>query len=115
VLIDRARGARINYRFPASGTVVIDDAVALVRGTRQPAAAKAFIDFVGSDEAQLLAARRVYRLPARRDLPLDSVPDWVRDVEQSMVVAPMDWALQARDGAAWMRYWDQRVRGTGRR
>jgi hypothetical protein len=38
----------------------------------------------------------------------------VADVEREMVVADVDWALLARDGAAWMGYWDRHVRGTGR-
>ena len=59
------------YVFPRSGTVVIDDAIGLVRGSRHPDAAQAFIDFVGGTEAQLLAARKVFRLPARTDLPAD--------------------------------------------
>jgi hypothetical protein len=70
---------------------------------------------VGGAEAQLLAAREAYRLPARIDLPADSLPQWVRDVRSHMVVADMDWSLLAREGAAWMRYWDEHVRGTGGR
>jgi iron(III) transport system substrate-binding protein len=85
-----------------------------VRGSRQPEAARAFIDYVGGEEAQLLAAREVFRLPARRDLPADRVPAWVAGVEREMVVAPMDWPLLAREGAAWMGYWDRHVRGTGK-
>ncbi|MHB1330190.1 MAG: extracellular solute-binding protein [Gemmatimonadales bacterium] len=115
VLIDRAAGVPIDYVFPRSGTVVIDDPIALVKGSRQPDAAKLFIDFVGSVEGQLLAARHVFRLPARSDLPADSVPSWVADVEASMITAPMDWPLLVREGAGWMRYWDQYVRGTGSR
>jgi len=34
---------------------------------------------------------------------------------RDMKVAPVDWALLARDGSAWMAYLDQHVRGTGRR
>lgn len=115
ILISRSKGMPFDYVFPRSGTVVIDDAVALVRGTRHPAAAKAFIDFVGSVDGQLLAARAVYRLPARRDLPQDSVPGWVAEVERGMVVADVDWGLLAREGSAWMSYWDRHVRGSGRR
>jgi iron(III) transport system substrate-binding protein len=115
ILISRSKGLPFDYGFPRSGTVVIDDAIALVRGSRHPKAAEAFIDFVGSVDGQLLAARRVYRLPARHDLPPDSVPPWVRDVERSMVVAHMDWGLLARDGADWMSYWDRHVRGMGHR
>jgi len=68
---------------------------------------------VGSVAAQLLAARDAYRLPARNDLPADSLPEWVRDVRSHMVVADMDWDLLARHGAEWMRYWDEQVRGKG--
>ena len=63
--------------------MVIDDAIGLVRGTpASRTAAKPFIDFVGSDEAQLLAAREVFRLPARSDLPRGAVPAWVAEVER---------------------------------
>jgi iron(III) transport system substrate-binding protein len=104
-----------DYVFPRSGTVVIDDAIGLVRGSRHPDAARAFIDFVGSEEGQLLAATKVYRLPARRGLPPERVPPWVAEVEREMVVADVDWDRLARDGSAWMSYWDSHVRGTGRR
>jgi iron(III) transport system substrate-binding protein len=114
ILIARSKGLPFGYVFPRSGTVVIDDAIGLVRGSRHPEAAQAFIDYVGSEEAQLLAAREVFRLPARHDLPPDQVPAWVADVERQMTVYPMDWPLLAREGAAWMGYWDRHVRGTGK-
>jgi iron(III) transport system substrate-binding protein len=113
ILISRAKGMPLGYVFPRSGTVVIDDGIGLVRGSRHPEAARAFIDFVGSPEAQLLTARQVFRLPARTDLPPDSVPRWVSEVEHEMVVNDMDWELLSRSGPAWMSYWDQHVRGTG--
>jgi iron(III) transport system substrate-binding protein len=114
ILISRAKGMPFDYVFPRSGTVVIDDAIGLVRGSRHPEAARAFIDFVGSVEGQLLAAEKVYRLPARRDLPRERVPPWVAEVEREMVVADVDWDLLAREGPGWMGYWDRHVRGTGR-
>jgi iron(III) transport system substrate-binding protein len=114
VLIDRARGLPLDYFFPASGTVVIDDAIALVRGSRHPAEAKRFIDWAASDEALLLAARQVFRLPARKDLPPDSIPEWIAGVERDMKETVVDWDLLAREGPAWMAYWDQRVRNTGK-
>lgn len=114
ILITQSKGMPLGYVFPRSGTVVIDDGIALVRGGRHPGAARAFVDFVGSPEAQLLAAREVFRLPARTDLPADSVPAWVAQVERQMIVADVDWRLLARCGPAWMSYWDQHVRGTGK-
>jgi len=114
ILISAAKGMPLGYVFPRSGTVVIEDAIGLVQGSRQPQAARAFIDYVGSKEAQLLAAREVFRLPARSDLATDSVPFWVTEVEREMIVADMDWGLLSAQGAEWMRYWDQHVRGTGK-
>ena len=113
VLISRRRGMPIGYVFPRSGTVAIEDGIAVVRGAKHLAAARAYVDFVGSVEMQLAAAREVFRVPARQDLPADSLPDWVRDVRRRMVVADIDWNLVAQRGPEWMRWWDQHVRGTG--
>jgi iron(III) transport system substrate-binding protein len=114
ILIGRSKGLPFDYVFPRSGTVVIDDAIGLVRGSRRPEAAKAFIDYVGSEAGQLLAAREVFRLPVREDLPDSQVPAWVAEVEREMNVYPMDWTLLAQRGTAWMDYWDHYVRGTGK-
>ena len=114
VLIWRSQGLPFGYVFPRSGTVVIDDAIGLVRGSEHRQAAEAFVDYVGSVEAQLLAARKVFRLPARLDLPADSVPEWVNQVNREMTVADMDWPLLAREGPAWMGYWDRTIRNRGR-
>src|SRR5712692_5381092 len=109
----RRRGMPIGYVFPKSGTVAIEDGIAVVRGAKHLAAARAYLDFVGSIEMQLAAAREVFRVPARQDLPADSLPEWVRDVRRRMIVADVDWNLVAGHGAEWMRWWDQHVRGTG--
>ena len=94
--------------------------MSLVFGPRTPDGrhrdvARAFVEFVGTPEMQLLAVREVFRLPARGDLPLDSLPQWARDVRRDMRVADVDWALLADQGPGWMRWWDQHVRGKGKR
>ncbi len=93
---------------------VIDDAVGLVRGARHAAAAKALIDWLGSPEAQKLAAEKAYRLPARTDLPLEQMPEWARDVSTKLVAAKLDWERIGREGPAWMSRWDREVRGKGK-
>ena len=87
ILISRSKGMPFGYVFPRSGTVVIDDAIGLVRGSRHPDAARAFIDFVGSIEGQLLAARR-RSSGCRRGTtcPPSRIPAWVAEVEREMVV-----------------------------
>jgi iron(III) transport system substrate-binding protein len=108
-------GRRLAYLFPTSGTPVIDDAIALVRGARHPALAREFIRWVRTPEMEIVAAREAFRLPARTDLPADSLPAWVRDVERKMVVEPIHWDTVEAQGAKWMDYWDRNVRGTGKR
>jgi iron(III) transport system substrate-binding protein len=106
-------GLQLGYVFPKSGTAVIEDAIAVVRNARHRDVARRFVEWVGSAEAQILAAREVYRLPARLDLPVDSLPAWVRDVRRRMTVADVDWDVLAAHEAQWMRYWDENVRGKG--
>ena len=88
------------YVFPRSGTVVIDDAIGLVRGSRHPAAARAFIDFVGSVEGQLLAAREGLP-PAGPARPAAGAAAGVggRRWSARWWCADVDWELLAREGA----------------
>ena len=113
VLLNIRDSLQLGYVFPRDGSPVIKDAIAIVRGTRKRDLARQFVDYIGSPEAQLLAAREVARLPARRDLPDDSLPGWVRDVRARMVVADVDWDELDQHAAEWMAYWDRNVRGKG--
>ena len=113
ILFQRLRGAPLGYRFPTTGSPVIDDSIGLVQGAPQPEAARAFIEWVGSREAQLLAAEQAFRLPARQDLPPDELPGWAREALDDLVAAEVDWELIERQGAEWMNVWDRKVRGKG--
>ena len=113
ILLSQREGLPLAYVFPRSGTPVIEDAIGVVRHAPHPALAEQFVEWVGSPEAQLLATRSAYRLPARTDLPADSLPAWARDVRAAMRVADVDWDLLALHGDEWMRYWDEHVRGQG--
>jgi len=113
VLLHRAAGDPIDWAIPRSGTPVIDDSIALVAGAPHRAAAVAFLEYAGSAPAQMLAAERVFRLPARTDLPAERLPAWAREVLAQLVVADYDHALAREQGPAWMATWDQTVRGRG--
>ncbi|MDX1632478.1 MAG: extracellular solute-binding protein [Thermoanaerobaculia bacterium] len=113
ILFQRQRGAPLGYRFPVSGTPVIDDSVGLVSGAPHPRAAREFIEWVGSREAQLLAARKLFRLPARTDLPAEELPGWAAETLEAMRPIEVDWELMAERGAEWMTRWDREIRGSG--
>jgi iron(III) transport system substrate-binding protein len=113
MLWQKQRGAPLDYRFPTSGTPVIDDSIGLVKGAPHPGAAKQFIDFVGSVEGQELAAREAFRLPARSDLPAERLPAWAQQVLRSLVPAVVDQRLIDAHLKEWMIVWDRTVRGRG--
>jgi iron(III) transport system substrate-binding protein len=107
------RGAPLGYRFAKSGTPVIDDSLGLIKGAQHPAEAEAFIEYVGSVEAQELAAREAFRLPARTDIPPERLPQWAQEVLRDLVPAGVDWELIAKNGQEWMATWDRTVRSHG--
>jgi iron(III) transport system substrate-binding protein len=113
LLWQRHRGSPLAFRFPASGTPVIDDSIGLVKGAPHPEEAKQFIDFVGSPEGQEIAARQAYRLPARTDMPAEKLPDWAKEVLRDMKPAAVRWDLIEQHGQEWMATWDQTIRAKG--
>ena len=57
MLLLENEGRKLAYLFPTSGTPVIDDAIAVVRGARHAAVAREFVRWVLTPQIQLLAAR----------------------------------------------------------
>jgi iron(III) transport system substrate-binding protein len=113
ISFQRQRGAPLGYNFPTGGSPVIDDSIGLVKNAPHPEVARAFIDWIGSREAQKLTAERAFRLPARTDLPADELPEWARRALDELVVADVDWELIEEKGAEWMNRWDREIRGRG--
>ncbi len=71
----KAKGSPVDFVFPAEGVSVVTEPTAIVRGTANPAAARAFVDFILSKDGQELAAAQGY-MPARRDVkPPPGFPD----------------------------------------
>lgn len=104
----------VSYVIPASGTPVLVDAIAVVRGTKHPALARAFYEFVTTPQALEYAAEHFWRIPVRTDLPLDSLPPWVRDAKTQIKAMPLDQAMLESHLDQWMRYWDANIRNSGR-
>ena len=96
---------------PASGTPVLVDAIAIPAGAPQPELAQEFVEFVTSQEALLDQARRFYRIPARTDLPQDSLPGWITSTD--IRAMDLDWDALAENEAAWMQRWDENIKGRG--
>jgi len=112
-LLLKQRGAPIDYRFPLSGTPVIDDSIGLVAGAKHPEEAKRFIEWVGGKKALAMVAGEVFRLPARLDVAREDLPGWAQEALDQIVRADVDWSLIEENGQEWMRQWDREVRGHG--
>jgi iron(III) transport system substrate-binding protein len=71
----KARGSPVEFVFPAEGVSIVTEPTAIMRGTRNLAAARAFVDFALSKEGQELAVSQGY-FPARKDVkPPPGFPD----------------------------------------
>jgi len=109
-LLLRQKGSPVDYRFPLSGTPVIDDSIGLVAGAPHATEARALIDWIGSVEALRMVAERVFRLPVRSDLPAEELPEWAQRAVADIVPAEVDWELIAAHGSEWMSRWDREIR-----
>jgi iron(III) transport system substrate-binding protein len=71
----KAKGSPVDFVFPAEGVSVVTEPTAILRATKNPEAARAFVDFVLSKEGQALAVSQGY-FPARKDVkPPAGFPD----------------------------------------
>ena len=103
--------APLAYRFPASGTPVIDDSIGLVKGAPHPKEAKASSSRWAASRRRSWPRDKAFRLPARTDLPPAELPEWARECETALV--PAEWtgtASAERARAGWSR-WDREVPG----
>jgi iron(III) transport system substrate-binding protein len=104
----KQRGLPLAYVFPASGTPVISDGIAVVRGAPNEEEARRFYEFVTSSGSLTLAAQTYYRIPVRTDIDRKELPAWMNE---SFTRMPLDWELLRKDGGEWLRYWDTEIRG----
>lgn len=66
---EKAKGAPVEFVFPAEGVSAISEPVAILASTQNADAAKAFVDFLISKQGQELALSQGY-LPAHPDVPV---------------------------------------------
>ncbi|XXJ18649.1 extracellular solute-binding protein [Desulfovibrio caledoniensis] len=94
-----------------SGSPVITDAIAVIKGARHPEAAKAFVEYAGGAKAQAMLARKFNRMPT---LPaaLDQAPAWMAEIK--FKIMDVDWGALAAKQSAWMQQWDSEVKDSAK-
>lgn len=100
----------VDYIVPTSGTPLLVDAIALVKGSKRADAARSYYEFVTTPAALNEAATKYLRIPARTDLTPEQLPQWVKDANAQIKPMPADRALIAAHLDEWMRYWDANIR-----
>jgi len=100
----------LDYVIPKSGTPVLTDAIAIVKGTKHRKEAEAFYEFVNTEDSLVLSAQQFYRIPARSDIPKDKLPEWMRNLKIPKM--PMNWDLIEKSSQEWMEHWDNYIRGS---
>jgi iron(III) transport system substrate-binding protein len=107
-LYKEQKGFPVSYNVPASGTPVVTDGIAIVRGAPHEEEARRFYEFVTTPESLTYAAHKYYRIPVRTDLDRGQLPGWMNEPFTRM---PLDWDLLRKQGSEWLRYWDTEIRG----
>jgi len=91
----KAKGSPIDFIFAAEGNPAVTEPVAILRTTQNPVAARAFVDFILSDEGQRLAVAMGY-IPAN---PTVGSPAWLPPGTK-IGIMPTDVAKVAENNAA---------------
>ena len=105
----------VDYIIPASGTPLLVDGIAIVKGTKHPAEAKLYYEYVTTPEAMKAAAVKFLRIPARTDIPQKDLPQWIQDANAKIKPMPVDRKVMAEHLNEWMKYWDANIRNRGRK
>src|SRR5262249_4001924 len=84
------KGFPVAYTIPASGTPVVTDGIAIVRGAPNAEEAQRFYEFVTTPDSLVYAAQKFYRIPVRTDLDRSQLPAWMNE---SFTRMPVDWDL----------------------
>ncbi len=66
---EKAKGAPLEFVFPKEGVSAVTEPVAILKSTKNPEAAKAFVDFILSKDGQELATKQGY-VPAHPEVAL---------------------------------------------
>lgn len=95
----------------ASGSPVITDGIALIKGAKNPNAARAFLDFAGSAKIQSLLANAFNRKPTH-PAAISTSPKWMADTK--IKVMNVDWGTLAAKQSEWMQKWDTEVKDSSK-
>jgi iron(III) transport system substrate-binding protein len=107
-LFKEQKNLPVDYIVPKSGTPVVTDGIAIVRGAPNEADARSFYEFVTTPESLEHAAGTYNRIPIRQDIDRTRLPAWMNE---SFTRMDLDWEVLRKNVGQWIRYWDTEIRG----
>ena len=90
-----------------SGSPIITDGIALIKGAKNPNAAKAFLEFAGSAKIQSLLANKFNRMPTH-PAAISTSPEWMADTK--IKAMNVNWGTLAARQSEWMQKWDSEIK-----
>ncbi|WP_340701572.1 ABC transporter substrate-binding protein [Brevibacillus borstelensis] len=106
-LTQKDAGLPLEFVFPQEGGNIVPNVATLVKGAKHPNAAKAFIDFLLSDEVQTMYATELYYNPATAvKLPEDVAKQL--EFDRSKVVN-FDYDVIGKETASWLDRFNKEI------
>ena len=100
----------LDYIIPRSGTPVVTDGIAILAKANNARAATEFYEFVTTRDSLVLAARKYFRIPCRKDISPSELPEWM--IRNPIPAMEVDWKVLEEKSNEWMRYWDTNIRNS---
>ncbi|MFC0187098.1 extracellular solute-binding protein [Fictibacillus aquaticus] len=106
VMLKETKNYPFDFIVPESGTPVLTEGIAIVKNAKHPEAAKAFYEFVNSQESNKTLAEEHYRIPTRNDIK--DLPAWI--AETKIEAMDIDWKVFEEKSNEWMEHWDNNIK-----
>lgn len=107
IIDNKENGLPLEIVDATSGSPVITDGVAVIKGAKHINAATAFLEFVGSPEMQTKIATEFDRMPTLESA-LEASPLWMSEMKYK--VMDVDWDVLSEKQSDWMQKWDLEIK-----
>lgn len=107
IVDNKNKGLPLEIIDATSGSPVITDGVAVIKGAKHPVAAEAFLEFVGSSDMQAKIATEFDRMPTLKSAMAAS-PEWMGAMTYK--VMDVDWKALSEKQSDWMQKWDSEIK-----
>ncbi|TQR30578.1 extracellular solute-binding protein [Lysinibacillus sphaericus] len=102
-----------DYIYPKSGAPILVDGVAVVNNAKNLENAKLFVEFLFEKGMVTQLANDYYQIPTRSDIDKASMPEWYKELD--LKTFDIDWKFMSDKEAEWMEYWDNNIKGRGKK